>query len=135
MWHFSLGHPSHAKLSLLNNVVPDVHINKTQCCDVYHFYKQKRLSFASSLHVLNFLFSSFIVIYGGPSPPLPLKVLGYFLLLWMIFQNVLGFTYWKSKVETSGLIQQFSAMVETQFDSKIRCIRRDNGTKFIMKDF
>ena len=41
----------------------------------------------------------------------------------------------KSKSETLALIQQFSIMVETQFNAKIKCIRSDNGTKFIMKDF
>ena len=66
LWHFSLGHPSHAKLSLLNNVVPDVHINKTQCCDVCHFYKQKRLSFASSLHVSKFPFQLIHCDLWGP---------------------------------------------------------------------
>ena len=41
----------------------------------------------------------------------------------------------KSKSETPALIQQFSIMVETQFNVKIKCIRSENGTEFIMKDF
>ena len=45
LWHVRFGHPSHAKLSLLNKLVPDVHVNKSHCCDVCHFSKQKSLSF------------------------------------------------------------------------------------------
>ena len=41
----------------------------------------------------------------------------------------------KSKSETQALIEQFSNMVETQFGTKIKCLRSDNGTEFFMKDF
>ena len=41
----------------------------------------------------------------------------------------------KSKFETQALIQQFSIMVDTQFDAKIKCLRSDNGAEFIMKDY
>ena len=33
LWHFCLGHPSYAKLSLLNNLVSVLLANKTVCCD------------------------------------------------------------------------------------------------------
>ena len=41
----------------------------------------------------------------------------------------------KSKSETQAPIQQFSIMVESQFDAKLKCLRSDNGAKFITKDF
>ena len=41
----------------------------------------------------------------------------------------------KLKYDGIGALQQFCAMIETQFDSKIKVIRSDNGKKFAMKDF
>ena len=51
LWHFRLGHPSYAKLSLLNKFVSGLNSNKAACCDICHFAKQKRLSFPNSSHV------------------------------------------------------------------------------------
>ena len=56
LWHFRLGHPSHAKLSLLNKIVSDLAINKPHGCDICHLAKQKSLSFPSSTHVSNAIF-------------------------------------------------------------------------------
>lgn len=41
----------------------------------------------------------------------------------------------KSKSETQVLLSQFYVFVETQFNKRIMCIRTDNGTKFLMKEF
>lgn len=51
-----LGHPSHAKLSLLNISIYGLTVNKSHCCDICHLAKQKRLSFPSSIHVSNVVF-------------------------------------------------------------------------------
>ena len=66
LWHFRLGHPSHAKLSLLNKLVPDVHVNKSHCGDICHFSKQKRLSFPSSMNVSLSAFELIRVDLWGP---------------------------------------------------------------------
>jgi len=51
LWHTKLGHPSFSKLQLLKSVVNIDVSNKTPCCDVCHFSKQKRLPFSISAHV------------------------------------------------------------------------------------
>ena len=57
LWHFRLGHPSYAKLSLPNKFVFGLNSNnKATCCDICHFAKQKRLSFPNSSHVSHCLF-------------------------------------------------------------------------------
>ena len=66
LWHFRLGHPSHAKLSLLNKIVSDLAINKPHCCDICHLAKQKRLSFPSSTHVSNAIFDLVHCDLWGP---------------------------------------------------------------------
>ena len=51
LWHNRLGNPSFSKLQLLKGVVNIDVSNKTTCCDVCHFSKQKRLPFSISAHV------------------------------------------------------------------------------------
>jgi len=41
----------------------------------------------------------------------------------------------KSKSEVKIQVQNFISLIENQFDSKIKCIRTDNGPKFFLKDF
>ena len=66
LWHFHLGHPSYAKLSLLNNLVSVLPANKTVCCDICHFSKQKRLSFPTSQHVSHCVFDLVHCDLWGP---------------------------------------------------------------------
>ena len=40
-----------------------------------------------------------------------------------------------TKAETRNIIMNFIASVETQFDSKVKIIRSDNGPEFLMHDF
>ena len=47
----------------------------------------------------------------------------------------LGLFLLKAKSETQLLLSQFYALVETQFNKKIKCIRIDTGTEFLMEDF
>lgn len=41
----------------------------------------------------------------------------------------------KTKAETSMHIQGFTALFETQFNTKIKCLRYDNGKEFLLTDF
>ena len=41
----------------------------------------------------------------------------------------------KSKAETQSHLKSFVAFVERQFDTKVKMIRSDNGSKFSMKQF
>ena len=40
-----------------------------------------------------------------------------------------------SSHNTQSTLEQFCTMIETQFSKKIKTIRTDNGTEFIMSDF
>lgn len=64
-----------------------------------------------------------------------LKVTDTYWLLWMIFQDAHGFISLKLNLTLKSLIQIFFVMVETQFNTKIKCIRSDNGPKLYMKYF
>ena len=41
----------------------------------------------------------------------------------------------KTKGEAQGLLKEFVAMVDTQFSSKVKVIRSDNGTEFILPSY
>jgi len=41
----------------------------------------------------------------------------------------------KLKSEASNLVKSFVKMVNAQFNSKVKCIRSDNGNEFLLKDF
>ena len=40
-----------------------------------------------------------------------------------------------SKAETQTHLKKFVAMVERQFDTKVKMIRSDNGSEFILRQF
>ena len=135
LWHFRLGHPSYAKLSLLHNLVSGLQANKTPFCDICHFFKQKRLSFPVSTHISKCVFDFVHCDLWGTFSIPTIECYKYFLTIVDDYSRCTWVDLLKSKSETQALIQQFSIMVETQFDAKIKCLRSDNGTKFIMKDF
>ena len=135
MWNFCLGHPSYAKFSLLNNLVSVLPANKTISCDICHFSKQKRLSFPTSQHVSHCVFDLVHCDLWGAFSIATIEGYKFFLTIMDEYSRCTWVYLLKSLSETLALIQQFSIMVETQFNAKIKCIRSDNGTKFIMKDF
>ena len=128
LWHFRLGHPSHAKLSLLNKTVPGLTVNKSHCCDICHLAKQKRLSFPSSTHVSNAIFDLIHCDLWGPFSIPTIDGYKFFLTIVDDYSRCTWVYLLKSKAETQALIHQFSIMVETQFGAKIKCLRSDNGT-------
>ena len=135
MWHFCLRHPSYAKMSLLNKFVFGLNSNKVVCCDIFHFAKQKRLSFPISTHVSHCLFDLVHFDLWGPFSVPTIEGYKYFLTIVDDYSRCTWVYLLKSKSETQALIEQFSNMIETQFGAKIKCLRSDNGTKFFMKDF
>ncbi|XP_019442383.1 PREDICTED: repetitive proline-rich cell wall protein 2-like [Lupinus angustifolius] len=119
LWHKRLGHPSNAKLAILNKAFSFIN-NKfnAEPCDICHYAKQKRLSFHdsnnNSAHTFDLIHMD---IWGPISVP---SILGhrYFLTVvddksrhaWLFFMN--------AKSETSILVQSFVNMAENQFDNQ-----------------
>ena len=135
IWHFRLGHPSSGKLDLLNKVVPFVQCNKTAHYDICPIAKQKKLPFTSSTHVSKFPFDLVHCDLWGPFSIPTMYGYRYFLTIVDDFSRCTWVYLLKAKSKTQLLLSQFYALVETQFNKKIKCIRTDNGTKFLMKDF
>ena len=81
LWHTRLEHPSFSKLQLLKRVVNINAFNKTTCCDVCHFSKQKRLPFPISNHVSSTPFDFIHCDLWGPFATYTVEGYKYFLTI------------------------------------------------------
>ena len=117
LWHSRLGNPSYSKFSLLKDVVDVVVSNKTNCCDICHYSKQKRLPFSSSTHVSNKPFELIHCDLWGPFATCTLDRFRFFLTIVDDFTRCTWVYLLKHKSDTQFLLPQFATMVKTQFDS------------------
>ena len=134
-WHARLGHPSSGKLELVNKIMPFVQCNKTTHCDICPIAKQKRLPFSASTHISDHPFDLVHCDLWGPFSIPTIDGYKYFLTIVDDFSRCTWIYLLKAKSETQVLLPQFYVYVETQFNKKIKCIRTDNGTEFLLKDF
>ena len=56
IWHLRLGHPSDAKISSLQNVLPNVNLVSNEIYEIFPLAKHKRLPFPFHNHVSNLSF-------------------------------------------------------------------------------
>ncbi|GJT96369.1 ribonuclease H-like domain-containing protein [Tanacetum coccineum] len=48
----------------------------------------------------------------------------------LVIVDFLGYSFWATKDETSGILKTFITEIENQLDHKVKVIRSDNGTEF-----
>ena len=131
-----LGHPSKAKLNLLKSKnVQICDSNKDFFCDVCPLTKQKRLPFNESLHISENCFDLIHCDLWGPFSVSTIDSCKYFLTIVNDCSRCTWVYLLKHKSQTQSILEQFCTMVETQFSRKVKVIRTDNGTEFIMSDF
>jgi hypothetical protein len=130
------GHSSFEKLNDINKVFPFVSVQKTSLpCDICFYAKQKRLPFSLSKSISANIFDLVHMDIWGPLSIPSISGFKYFLT---IVDDKSRFTWiylMKLKSETPTLIQNFVKMVHTQFNTKIKCIRSDNGHEFKLSNF
>ncbi|KAK2437637.1 putative mitochondrial protein [Trifolium repens] len=137
VWHKRLGHTSFDKMIEINKSFPYVKISKssTTPCDTCFYAKQKRLPFAHSSTVST---NNFDIIHMDIWGPLAIPSMLGFKYFLTVVDDKSRFTWiylMKLKSEASTHIKSFHAMVKNQFKTNIKCIRTDNGTEFLLKDF
>ena len=136
VWHFILGHLSNAKLALLkHNDVPLFNVNKMVDCEICPLAKQKRLPFTSSSHISSHCFDLIHCDLWGPFSTSTIDGCNFFLTIVDDCSRCTWVYLLKHKSQTQAILEQFCNMVETQFSRKVKCIRIDNGTEFIMSTF
>ena len=129
-------HLSNAKLALIrNNNVHLSTINKDVHCEIYPLAKQKRLPFPSSTHVSLECFDLIHCDLWGPFSTPTIDGCRYFLTIVDDCSRCTWVYLLKHKSQTQPILEQFCTMIETQFLKKVKTIKIDNGTEFIMVDF
>jgi hypothetical protein len=136
LWHMRLGHISFDRHQCIANQFPFIHFNKARIpCDVCHFSKQKKLPHFSSITKTTHIFDILHADIWGPYSHTSILGHKYFLTLVDDFSRFTWVILMKSKGETRKHLTNFISFVETQFDTKLKCLRSDNGVEFLMHDF
>ena len=102
------------------------------------FFKAKEASlvpFTPSTHVSSKTFELIHCDLKDPFATNTVDGFKYFLTVVDDFARCTWIYLLKHKFETQIFLPQFATMVNTQFNSKIKTIRSDNGTEFYLKDF
>jgi hypothetical protein len=97
--------------------------------------KQHKLSFPVSTSVSQFPFD---LVHCDIWGPLATKSINGSIFFLIIVDDCTRFTWvhlMQHKSQTKFIIQVFSNLVQTQFKTKIKCLRFDNGLEFKMSDF
>jgi hypothetical protein len=135
-WHLRFGHVSNNTLCEINKIFPSVQfIPSTSPCDVCFYAKQKRLPFPHSNHISDSVFDLVHMDIWGPISVPSMLGYKYFLIVVDDKSRYTWLYFMKFKSETASIIKSFVSMAKTQFNKLVKCIRSDNGTEFLLKEF
>lgn len=135
VWHFRLGHASNSCLESIQNKISFVKGNKSYICDVCHLAKQKHLPSPVSTTKSNECFDLIHIDIWGPYSTPSVHGHKYFLTVIDDHSRYTWIYLMKSKAEASKILHIFVSLIQTQFDKRVKTIRSDNGSEFIMTDF
>ncbi|CAN0901456.1 Retrovirus-related Pol polyprotein from transposon TNT 1-94, partial [Linum grandiflorum] len=135
LWHHRLGHVSHSKTPFLKKLNPAVETFHSVPCDVCHYARQKRLPFPISTSVTSQPFDLIHVDLWGPNSCPSYDGFQYFMTIVDDYTRTTWIIMLKLKSEARGSLQDFCSLVSTQYHSKIKRIRSDQGREFAMTDF
>nr|KYP36109.1 Retrovirus-related Pol polyprotein from transposon TNT 1-94 [Cajanus cajan] len=135
LWHFRLGHLSSNRLNVLNQQFPFISKHSNEVCDVCHFAKQKKLSYSPSSSRVSKIFDLIHMDIWGPFSKASIHGHKYFLTILDDFSRYTWVVLLKSKSEVKTHVHNFINLVENQYETKVKCIRSDNGPEFFLRDF
>jgi hypothetical protein len=135
IWHFRLGHLSHNRLEFLHSVFPYITFDNKGVCDVCHLAKHKRKPYKISSTKAVKPFEIIHMDIWGPISTTSINGFSYFLTAVDDYSRFTCTIFMKHKSETRQNIMNFVHMVETQYNSKVKIIRSDNGVEFLIPNF
>ncbi|CAA7012886.1 unnamed protein product [Microthlaspi erraticum] len=132
LWHRRLGHPSSRVLSLLSSYVDVGKPAEAEAvCDTCFRAKHTRDCFQESSNKAAGLFDLIHCDIWGPYRQVSSSGASYFLTIVDDFSRAVWIYHLREKGEVANTIEKFCAMVDRQFDKKIRIVRSDNGLEFM----
>jgi transposase InsO family protein len=135
LWHFRLGHASNSRLQIMQQMYPSIVLNKECVCDVCHLAKQKHLSYPLSHSHASKCLELLHMDIWGPYTTATMHGHKYFLTIVDDYSRFTWVILLKGKNEVTSQVQNFITMVETQFESKVKILRSDNGPEFSLASF
>ncbi|KAK2413561.1 putative mitochondrial protein [Trifolium repens] len=138
LWHCRLGHISDSIHKCIASKFPFIaykNHNKNTPCDVCHFSKQRILPYPNSITHSSNIFDLLHADIWGPYATPSVSGHRYFLTLVDDYSRFTWIILMKFKSETRNHIINFVSYIENQFNTKLKCLRSDNGCEFLMTDF
>lgn len=130
LWHKRMGHPSEKVVKLLPTI-SNFRESLNKACEVCHRAKQHRNSFQLSESNATRLFELVHCDLWGPYNATPSSCgARYFLTLVDDFSRAVWVYLLIDKKEVFQMFMAFIAMIDRQFNQKIKFVRSDNGTEF-----
>ena len=130
LWHRHLGHPSHQVLFNFSNSIQNIPNSKSSLCDVCCRAKQTRASFpVSENNAINCFNLIYYDIWGAYCTKSFCDA-QYFLTI--LDDATRGVWVYLMESDASQIVNDFCAMVETRFETRVKNIRSDNGSEFTL---
>ena len=95
---------------------------------------QNKNDYLFSVHIFEHCFDLVHCDLWGPFSVPTIDNCKYFLTIVDDFSRSTWVYLLKHKSQTQSVLEQFCNLVETQFAKRVKVVRTDNGTEFIMKD-
>ncbi|KAL5543220.1 hypothetical protein UlMin_010930 [Ulmus minor] len=132
VWHRRLGHPSDRVLSkILKTCNQKIEINETvNFCDACQYGKSHLLPFSKSTSHASIPLELIHTDIWGPSPVISNSGFKYYIHFVDDFSRYTWIYPLKQKSDALSIFLQFKALVENQFDRKIKAIQSDVGGEF-----
>ena len=130
LWHQRLGHPAIHPLNHLSRSVLGISSKLKSFCEVCHLAKQTRLPFGHGSIKTKAPFDLIHCDIWGAFRVPSISRAHYFLTIVDDFSRHTWVYLMRHKSETQGLLRNFFAQVQTQFNTTVKCLRADNGREF-----
>ncbi|CAL8998680.1 unnamed protein product [Prunus brigantina] len=130
LWHRRLGHLSSARLNFMSKTLLNFPCSSNNICDICPLAKQTRLPFSNSSITSSHPFALIHCDIWGPHKIASLSGAHYFLTVVDDFTRFTWIFLMHTKSETQEHLRSFFAYTQTQFNTKIKQIRVDNGGEF-----
>ena len=138
LWHRRLGHMSQKNMTILvkKGFLDRKKVSEFELCEDCVYGKARRISFVLATHgtenKLDYVHSD---LWGAPTVPLSLSKCQYFISFIDDYSRKVWVYFLKHKDEAFGAFVEWSTMVETQAERKIKILRTDNGLEFCNQQF